>query len=275
MISKRAIWQLVLLALVCLWGAGCGSGTSPRMDEQRDPFFLAGRDKVTRMDYNGAVESFEKALEVNPRSASAHYELGLIYDQKLGKPATAIHHYERYLQLQPKAEDTVKVRELIEGCKLELVKTLPMQLPTPADQGKLEKLVAENNALRQQVDLLSRRLALLTNQLATPVVNPPAANLPAPASLVSAARPIQSFSVSAPVTNRSVPVVRPTPPLKAAVTPSARPAAVARTHLVKRGETASDIARRYNIKVSSLLAANPSLDPRKMRAGQTLTVPKP
>ena len=73
------------------------------MDEQRDPFFLAGRDKITRMDYKGAVESFEKALEVNPRSASAHYELGWLNDQKLGQPAAGIYHYERYVQLQPNA----------------------------------------------------------------------------------------------------------------------------------------------------------------------------
>ena len=233
------------------------------MDEQRDPFFLAGRDKITRMDYKGAVESFEKALEVNPRSASAHYELGWLNDQKLGKPAAGIYHYERYLQLQPNAEDAAKVRELIDGCKLELAKTVPMQLLTAADQRNLEKLMAENNNLRQQVDLLNRRLAMMTNMAVAPASAPPVAPPATPIVMPAPANP--------PATNRAAAVTR-AAPLKASV-PSPAPAATAKTHVVRRGETLTDIARRYNIKLSSLLAANPRLNPRKLQLGQTLTIP--
>lgn len=233
------------------------------MDEQRDPFFLAGRDKITRMDYKGAVESFEKALEVNPRSASAHYELGWLNDQKLGQPAAGIYHYERYVQLQPNAEDAAKVRELIDGCKLELVKTVPMQLLTAADQRNFEKLMTENNALRQQVDLLNRRLAMMTNLAAPPVSAPP---IPPPAAPIVMPTPAYP-----PVTNRPAAVIR-AAPLKASV-PSPAPAATAKTHVVRRGETLTDIARRYNIKLSSLLAANPRLNPRKLQPGQTLAIP--
>jgi len=34
------------------------------------------------MDYPGAIEEFEKALDVNPRSAAAHYELGILMGQE-------------------------------------------------------------------------------------------------------------------------------------------------------------------------------------------------
>ena len=55
--------------------------------------------------------------------------------------------------------------------------------------------------------------------------------------------------------------------------PSPAPAVTAKTHVVRPGETLTEIARRYHIKLSSLLAANPRLNPRKLQPGQTLTIP--
>ncbi|MEZ4422957.1 MAG: LysM peptidoglycan-binding domain-containing protein [Gemmatimonadota bacterium] len=44
-------------------------------------------------------------------------------------------------------------------------------------------------------------------------------------------------------------------------------------HQVARGETLSHIAGRYGIRVSTLQAANPNVNPRRMRIGQTLIIP--
>jgi membrane-bound lytic murein transglycosylase D len=50
------------------------------------------------------------------------------------------------------------------------------------------------------------------------------------------------------------------------------PAAV-RTHRVRSGETLSHIASRYGVSVAALRSANGNVDPRRLRAGQTLRVP--
>jgi LysM repeat protein len=47
----------------------------------------------------------------------------------------------------------------------------------------------------------------------------------------------------------------------------------ARTHTVKPGETPTMIARRYGIRLEALLAANPKLEPRRLKVGQTLYLP--
>ena len=106
---------IAALAL-CLAAGGCLPSSSNPLDEQREPHFLTGKSRVNSMDYEGAVEAFEKALEVNPHSASAHFELGLLYENNEQDFAAAIYHFDRFLKLRPNSEyaflmttnDTVK-----------------------------------------------------------------------------------------------------------------------------------------------------------------------
>jgi hypothetical protein len=53
------------------------------------------------------------------------------------------------------------------------------------------------------------------------------------------------------------------------------PVTAMRTHLVQRGESPIAIARKYGIKLSAFMAANPGLDPRRMPAGKTVNIPAP
>ena len=79
-------------------------------------------------------------------------------------------------------------------------------------------------------------------------------------------------------------IVQIDPALKTYVTarrPSAAPTAPAThemaapiaTHVVAKGETLGVIAGRYGVTVAALKAANHVEDERKLRAGQTLTIP--
>ena len=49
--------------------------------------------------------------------------------------------------------------------------------------------------------------------------------------------------------------------------------AASKTHVVKSGDTPYAIARIYGVKLASLLSANPGLDPRRLRPGQTVVIP--
>src|SRR3954447_11365693 len=94
--------------LVCL--AGCLPQGSSQVEEEKEPYFLEGKSRVNAMDYAGAVESFERALEVNPRSASAHFELGWLYDQRESDPAAAIYHYMRFLKAHPQGDKAERAK---------------------------------------------------------------------------------------------------------------------------------------------------------------------
>jgi LysM repeat protein len=253
-LSRGAMFLLASLAL-----GGCLRSPPNQSDEEKESHFLLGRSRVSAMDYQGAIESFEKALEVNPRSGAAHFELAWLLEQREADPAGAIYHYQQYLKLRPKAENADTVNQRIQALKQELVKTVSLGPVTERQQREFERLVEENRRLTDEVEkwrAYATRLQALTNQI---VVAPPAARTPKP---VSSAQPPVSV----------------TPVVAASVSNSggratAAPMAMQRTHTVKNGETAITIARKYGVKLEALLAANPRLDTRRLHAGQTLNIP--
>ncbi len=216
------------------------TGGHSHVDEEKDPHFQRGRNLASSQDFKGAVDEFEKALETNPGSAAAHFELGWLYDTKLNDYAAAIYHYECYLQLQPNSEraKSLDVRERIRGCKRELAGAV---FPLPNNQNlqrEVDKLTAENFSLHQQLAAMHAQQQAVAPNVAQPAVavssRSPAA-VPAPATAQVPARP--------------------------------------RVHIVKERDTISSIAAQYGVKPSAVLAANPRVDPRRLQVGQTLNLP--
>lgn len=204
---------------------------------------------MNALDYPGAIEAFEQALETNPRSAAAHFELGCLYADKVVMPAAAIYHYEKYLQLRPGADNAEIIRQHIFRLKQELAEGVLAIPPSTEVQRQLEKLTEENRQLRDQLERLRTAAPAPANQTA----------IPALATLTS--QPAQAD----PGTRRVETVA---PPSR--VQP---PASSTRKHRVQAGETPMAIARRYNVKVDALLRANPGLNPKRMQVGQSLVIP--
>ena len=57
--------------------------------------------KQAAQDFRGAANAYEKALDGTPKTADAHFRLGLLYDGKLNDPVGAVHHFRRYLEFLP------------------------------------------------------------------------------------------------------------------------------------------------------------------------------
>src|SRR5690349_9175653 len=105
------------LAMLLLSVAGCLPGSQGEMEEEKEPHFITGKSCIAGMDYKGAIEEFEKAVEINPHSAAAHFQLGMLYEEKEPDPAAAIYHYQQYLKWRPKAENAEVVAMHITNCK--------------------------------------------------------------------------------------------------------------------------------------------------------------
>jgi tetratricopeptide (TPR) repeat protein len=250
------LFRIALLLLAGLTLSGCLPSTS--RDEEKEPHFLAGKSRVNTMDFKGAIESFEKAVEVNPQSAPAHFELGVLYDTKDSDPAAAIYHYERYLKLAPNSGQEDKVKTRILACKQQLAQTVSLGPMTEKQQRDLEQLMAQNKRLQEDIEgwrAYAARLQGLTNQIGTG--SPPT-------RVVQPAVPSQPAVAGASPPNPASPG-----------RPTVAPAATARKHIVKAGETPILIARKYKVRLEALMAANPKLDARHLQVGQALTIPAP
>ena len=54
------------------------------------------------------------------------------------------------------------------------------------------------------------------------------------------------------------------------------PAASAnRTHTIRAGDSPYSIAKQYGVKLDALMAANPGINPQRLKVGQTLNIPAP
>ena len=218
--------------------SGCTPPDQSREDERKEPHFVLGQNRVNAMDYQGAIEAFEKSLEANPHSATAHYELGWLYDEKEPDPVSAIYHYRQYLKLCPKADNAEVITQRIYTCKQQLAaEGMPLS-GVPAVQKQLDQLAEQNRQLQDEVN---RWRAYYSSQLAAAKTNSP----PAQTNAVVRLKPDQP-TVTNTNTNRS-----------GNATAAIRP----RTHTVASGETAVGIARKYGVKLRALQSANPGMNP--------------
>ena len=249
--------------------SGCSPTAETRLDEQQNPHFKAGREKLSALDYKGAIESFERAVEDNPRSALAHFELGVLFEQHANDYAAALYHYNKALKLQPNEHPAENIRQRIPACRQELVKADSLAIVNPTALREVERLREDNLALRKQIDLLQAHLA-----------GRPAAS--APGGQIARAREMASSSSASSTLAGTNLVLRgdsgSVAPGAAASASDRTRAAVAgagrtRTHTVKAGETPFAISRQYRIKLDTLLSANPGLDPKRIRVGQVLNIP--
>jgi tetratricopeptide (TPR) repeat protein len=255
--------------------AGCRPSVEGQSDEQNNSSYRAGKEKLQALDYKGALAAFDRAVEQNPRSALAHYELGLLYDQQENDYPAALYHYNKALQLRPNGYPADNIRQRIPACRQELIKADSLSVLNPAALRETERLREENQRLRREIDGLRAQLASRpipampnTNRFAAPSA---AARSLSRSGTVTSAPPTNSAARSAASGNARLTTLPPR--ADSASGGSAAGSAPLRTHSVKAGETAAAIARQYGVPLNALLAANPTLEPKRMKIGQALNIP--
>lgn len=244
--------------------SGCSSDSS-QLDEEKEPHFVLGKSRVNAMDYTGAVEAFTESLEVNPRSAAAHFQLACLFDTKVTDPAAAVYHYQEFLRLNPKADNAEVIRQRIYSCKQQLAADV-LPLPSaPAATKQLEELAEKNRKLQDEVE---KWRAYYATQQNAPKTTPDAGN----SAALAAGSPIpDDISTPAPAAKSgTTPSSRMVTPL-----PEPKPAAKPRTYKVSAGETLASIARKSGVSLTAMRTANPGVIPSKMRVGQVLNLPSP
>ncbi len=256
MTFSALLLRCALAILLCVSLNGCTPGGQSPIEDEKEPHFIEGKRAVNSFDFKGAIEEFERAVEANPHNASAHFELGWLYEEKEPDPAAAIYHYEQFLKLRPNADTGEAVRQRITNCKQDLAKAVLPLPTTPGVQRDLEQLIEENKQLRGEVDRLQAEVRSQQTNRSTPIVGlVPQSPTQQTGALLTAPTNIVSFQ---PGGGNHAPLPRPGP---------------GRTYVVQGGDTMAAISRKFNVKLDSLTSANPGVDVRRLRVGQTINIP--
>src|ERR1700751_4607627 len=137
------------LAICALAGLLCG-GCS-RMVASRNAETIKEADwKAAQGDYLWAINLYESALDGTPQSAEVHYKLALLYDDKLKDPLHALHHFKRYLVLNPEGAHAVEVKDFMRRYEVALGTNLSGD--SVVTQAEAARLRNENLSLRRQID---------------------------------------------------------------------------------------------------------------------------
>ncbi|HTJ77714.1 MAG TPA: LysM peptidoglycan-binding domain-containing protein [Rariglobus sp.] len=272
---------LCLFALAALlFVAGCErSADSPFTAEVDDSDYRRGKELLRQGRNQEALVAFQKVVENRGDDApESHLELGILYQQHIKDPITAIYHYRKFRELKPNSPQADLVRQRIDAATREFARTLPAQ---PLDN-QMERL-----DLLDKLDQLQRENAQLKDQLIAAKTQ--AVNSPRPAvSLISpdTSAPLAvnpDFSPIAPAPDPT-PVPQPVPQsstpavsLNRPVSPSA--VTSGRKHTVVKGDTLFSLAQRYYNNKSrwrDIYAANRDVmkSQNDLKIGMELKIPQ-
>jgi tetratricopeptide (TPR) repeat protein len=255
--------------------AGCArNDDAPYATEKDDPAYQNGKSLEQQGREQEALGAFLKIIAKRGEDApESHLEAGLLYQDHVKDPITAIYYYKKYLELSPNSPQASLVRGRIVACMRDFARTLPGQpLGSDALQPDLSDVV---DRLQKENDALKSELAALR------------ANRPAPAS--EPAEPSQPVARPEPDTVAETPrpvITRaPLTTERPAVTPPAvhpgmtlSPAATGHAHTVAKGDTLMNISQHYygtRSKWRDIYAANRDVmkSENDLKIGMQLKIP--
>lgn len=270
-----------------LLGSGCDRWESGSQNEAHEANYIEGNNLRMQGQTNRAIQSFERALHANPANSQAHMAIADLF-RETEDYTSAAYHYNRCSRLL--AERGVKpdptLAGLLEQCELRLALKYSDRLgrqQTDARVDELRQKVAERDDALQKLQQELARLRLATDATA---------NASSGGSGVATAResaPVQPRSPSVPVTPATNLTTAPSNPQTPSNSTQSRTASTrtptstaapstaprTRSYTIRAGDTMSAIARRAGVSTKALLAANPGLNPNRMKPGQTVNIPNP
>ena len=85
-------------------------------DKSAEAYFAQGKLGVHRKDYAAAVPALERAIELDPNNAYAHYYAGIAYSNER-RPDRMANEFQLFLKLAPDAPEADKVKSLLRSVR--------------------------------------------------------------------------------------------------------------------------------------------------------------
>jgi LysM repeat protein len=297
-----ASWRIILLIVSCCLLSGCLPVSDSPIDDEKDPNLIEAHKLYNMFDMKGAAEAYARTIQANPRNATAYFELAVLEEQKLNDFISAAYHYQKHLELRPNSPYRDRIIPRLDRCKMEIARSVTFVVVTDQVHKDLAKLTNDLAVANKQNETLRAYIAAkptvvtqwmkftvtnyVTNfaQLASAQVGGGAASQlrTYPSNTLTRTNPaglrVTPLPASTATNRLQRPTTTTTPTTRLAefhTTPAPLPAPTQtkRTYTVRSGETMAEVARKFGVSLAKLQAANPTIEPRRLRAGQTLNLP--
>ena len=140
-------------ATALLLGLALACGSCDRMITPRSAQIIKDAEsKTADGNFLRAIALYESALDDSPRSADIHYRLALLYDDRMGDPLNALHHFKRYLTLAPSGPRANEVKEFMK--KDELALSTSLSGDSVVSRAEAARLRNDNLTLRKELEEL-------------------------------------------------------------------------------------------------------------------------
>jgi tetratricopeptide (TPR) repeat protein len=241
--------------------------------EVDNPHYKQAQQDLDNNNPSGAAEEYEAALAADPKLAGAHYELGVLYAEKLSQPIGAIYHLDQFLKLAPNSDHAAAAREMVTTES----QAFAASLPGSSSSSAMAKLQLENMALKKQVADAGRTIGQLQAQLAQGGAHPAAIGVADPATGNPSPPVSVPPSTGAPVAGN---VALPLDATNAASASAPIDTTGARSYTVVKGDKLWTIAHKLypghtKEGVEKIQEANKdSLGTKPLKIGQVLIIPQ-
>jgi tetratricopeptide (TPR) repeat protein len=138
--------RFLILFLVLTGFSGCDRMLTPRSHQA----VKDANRKAADGDFIQAINLYEGALDGSEKSAEIHYQMALLYDDKMNDPLNALHHFKRYLTLAPTGSHAAEVKNFMKRDELALITTLSGD--SVVTRSEAARLRNENLSLRKKVE---------------------------------------------------------------------------------------------------------------------------
>lgn len=110
-----ALRAAALAAAFAALASGCGERGNERAKGGTGALYhyRLAAEKYREGDFDAAIDIYERSLQMNPKLAEAHLDLGIINDDYRGAKDKAIEHYRAFLALEPRSAKAEMVRRWI------------------------------------------------------------------------------------------------------------------------------------------------------------------
>lgn len=243
-----------------------------RVDEEREAYYMDAKEKLFAGEHEEAVIGFERALEVNPKNAAAHLELGLIHYEHLHDYVSAIYHFRKMLELRPDHLMAGQINDHLTRCEMDFASSIHLGPLNQNTETQIKNLIKTKEELEEKVRSLEGQLSQMRGVLAAHSNALKAAQENAKQNQ-NGSKPSSGSGNVAQNQGRGGDTIQAS--YQTVPKPTLNTTPKYRKHVVRANDNFYKLGKKYGVEPKDIALVNPEVNSTRLQIGYVLNIPYP